>query len=144
MGQANASRCHILELLDPGSPAAAPTTLSEILPALYLAPAVFSRPLHDPGRHSGVRGGPGLTWFVIDAPGLATGRLTLADFGSNGHVRVSTLRRPWNMGQTMSFEQILGRYLSEVAESGIGGPPQYNEPYVLSLSLETLARFPFF
>jgi hypothetical protein len=71
--------------------------------------------------------GPGLTWFVTDEPGLTTGRLTLAQFGSNGNIRVSTLRRPWNMGQTMSFEQ-MGKYLSEIAESGIGGPPQYNEP----------------
>lgn len=38
--------------------------------------------------------GPGLTWFVIDERGLATGRLTLAEFGSNRLVRVSTLRRP--------------------------------------------------
>jgi hypothetical protein len=71
--------------------------------------------------------GPGLTWFVTDEPGLTTGRLTLAQFGSNGNIRVSTLRRPWNMGQTMSFEQ-MGKYLSEIAESGIGGPPLYNEP----------------
>jgi len=39
----------------------------------------------------------------------------------------------------MSFE--LGKYLSDIAESGIGGPPQYNEPYVLSLPPEILVRF---
>ncbi|KAB8204099.1 hypothetical protein BDV34DRAFT_226840 [Aspergillus parasiticus] len=134
-GAGDAPGCHFPELLGPGSPDAAPTTLNEILPALYLAPADFHALSMTRDGTVVFADGPGLTWFVIDAPGLATGRLTLAEFGSNGHVRVSTLRRPWNMGQTMSFEQILGRYLSEVAESGIGGPPQYNEPLDMDLPI---------
>ncbi|KAE8139388.1 hypothetical protein BDV38DRAFT_281156 [Aspergillus pseudotamarii] len=35
----------------------------------------------------------------------------------------------------MSFEQMLGKYLSEIAESGIGGPPQYNEPLDMDLPI---------
>ncbi|CAI7583801.1 unnamed protein product [Penicillium manginii] len=112
-------------LLNPGS--GAPITLSEVLPALYLHTAdLFVLSMTRDGTVV-FASGPGLTWFVTDEPGLTTGRLTLAQFGSNGNIRVSTLRRPWNMGQTMSFEQ-MGKYLSEIAESGIGGPPLYNEP----------------
>jgi hypothetical protein len=132
-GAGEAPNSHIPQLLDPGS--GAPITLSEVLPALYLHTADFFALSMTRDGTVVFADGPGLTWFVIDEPGLANGRLTLAEFGSNGHVRVSTLRRPWNMGQTMSFEQMLGKYLSEIAESGIGGPPQYNEPYVPPLSL---------
>jgi hypothetical protein len=132
-GAGEAPSSHIPQLLDPGS--GAPITLSEVLPALYLHTADFFALSMTRDGTVVFADGPGLTWFVIDEPGLATGRLTLAEFGSNGHVRVSTLRRPWNMGQTMSFEQMLGKYLSEIAESGIGGPPQYNQSYVLPLSL---------
>ena len=120
---------HIPQLLDPGS--GTPITLSEVLPAFYLHTANFFA-LSMTRDGTGVfADGPGVTWFVIDEPGLATGRLTPAKFGSNGHFRVSTLRRPWNIGPSMSFEQILGKFLCEIAESGIGGPPQYNERYVL-------------
>jgi hypothetical protein len=71
------------------------------------------------------------TWYVIDAPGLATGWMTLTEFGSNGNIRAFTLRQPWNMGQMMSFGQMLGRRALKLAMLGTGGPPQYNEPYVL-------------
>ncbi|KAB8274050.1 hypothetical protein BDV30DRAFT_238018 [Aspergillus minisclerotigenes] len=67
-GAGDASRCHIPELLDPGSPAAAPTMLSEILPALYLAPADFHALSMTRDGTVVFAGGPGLTWFVIDAP----------------------------------------------------------------------------
>ncbi|KAE8420130.1 hypothetical protein BDV36DRAFT_307184 [Aspergillus pseudocaelatus] len=116
-------------------PTTAPTTLSEILPALYLASADFHALSMARDGTVVFADGPDLTWFVIDAPELVTGRLTLVEFGSNGQARVSTLRRPWNMGQTMSFEQMLGKYLSEIAESGIGGPPQYNEPLDMDLPI---------
>ncbi|KAJ5852149.1 uncharacterized protein N7529_011534 [Penicillium soppii] len=69
------------------------------------------------------------TWYVIDAPGLATGWMTLTEFGSNGNIRAFTLRQPWNMGQMMSFGQMLGRRALKLAMLGTGGPPQYNEPY---------------
>jgi hypothetical protein len=124
-GAGQAPNSHIPQLLNPGS--GAPITLSEVLPALYLHMAdLFVLSMTRDGTVV-FASGPGLTWFVTDEPGLTTGRLTLAQFGSNGNIRVSTLRRPWNMGQTMSFEQ-MGKYLSEIAESGIGGPPLYNEP----------------
>ncbi|CEJ57727.1 hypothetical protein PMG11_06411 [Penicillium brasilianum] len=133
-GAGEAPSSHIPQLLDPGAGSGAPITLSEFLPALYLHTAHFFALSMTRDGTVIFADGPGLTWFVIDERGLATGRLTLADFGSNGLVHVSTLRRPWNMGQSMSFEQMLGRFLSEIAESGIGGPPQYNEPYVPPLS----------
>ncbi|KAJ5670162.1 uncharacterized protein N7477_005525 [Penicillium maclennaniae] len=109
-GAGDAPNCHIPELLGSSSPAAAPTTpttLSEVLPALYLHTADFHALSMTRDGTVVFADGPGLTWFVIDTPGLTTGRLTLAEFGSNGCIRVSTLRRPWNMGQTMSFEQML-------------------------------------
>ncbi|GJP90616.1 hypothetical protein CBS115989_10191 [Aspergillus niger] len=134
-GAGDAPRCHIPELLGCPPAATATTTLSEVLPALYLAPADY-RAISMTRQGTVVfADGPDLTWFVIDAPGLATGRLTLVEYGSNGDVRVSTLRRPWNMGQTMTFEQVLGKDLDEIAESGIGGPPQYNEPLDMNLPI---------
>ncbi|GKZ56347.1 hypothetical protein AnigIFM49718_001592 [Aspergillus niger] len=134
-GAGDAPRCHIPELLGCPPAATATTTLSEVLPALYLAPADY-RAISMTRQGTVVFADePDLTWFVIDAPGLATGRLTLVEYGSNGDVRVSTLRRPWNMGQTMTFEQVLGKDLDEIAESGIGGPPQYNEPLDMNLPI---------
>ncbi|KAE8329807.1 hypothetical protein BDV39DRAFT_191107 [Aspergillus sergii] len=105
-GAGDASSCHIPELF------------SSILHTLYLAPAdshAFSMTRNDTVVFAD---GPDLTWFVIDAPGLATGRLTLAEFG---------FQRP--------RPRILGRYLSEIAESGIGGSPQYNEPLDMDLPI---------
>ncbi|GLA14612.1 hypothetical protein AnigIFM62618_001049 [Aspergillus niger] len=127
-GAGTAPNYHLPDLLDCG-PTTPITTFDEILPSLYLTPADFHAISMTRQGTVVFANGPNLTWFVIDAPGLATGRLSLVDFSSNGHVRVSTLRRPWNMGQTMAFEQILGRYLGEIVESCIGGPPQYNEVY---------------
>ncbi|KAJ5771754.1 hypothetical protein N7520_002283 [Penicillium odoratum] len=72
--------------------------------------------------------GPDYTWYVINSPGLATGQITVAEFGSNGSVRDSTIRRAWNIGQIMSFGQNLGRRVVDLAMSAIRGPPQYNEP----------------
>lgn len=128
-GTDNAPRCHIPKLLGP----AAPTTLSEVLPSLYLSSASFSALSMTRCSALVFTNAPDHTWFVIDAPGLATGRLTLVEFGCNGHVCISTLRRPWNMGQTMVVDQILGRFFGEIADSGIGCPPQYNDPYVPAL-----------
>ncbi|GKZ68301.1 hypothetical protein AnigIFM50267_002979 [Aspergillus niger] len=134
-GAGTAPNYHLPDLLDCG-PTTPITTFDEILPSLYLTPADFHAISMTRQGTVVFANGPNLTWFVIDAPGLATGRLSLVDFSSNGHVRVSTLRRPWNMGQTMAFEQILGRYLGEIVESCIGGPPQYNE--VLDMDLPIL------
>ncbi|KAL3479704.1 hypothetical protein BJX99DRAFT_244642 [Aspergillus californicus] len=141
-GAGDAPCCHIPELLAGGCPPAATpitiTTLDEILPALYLAPASFHAISMTRQGTVVSADGPDLTWFVIDAPGLAMGCLAMVEFGCNGAVRVSTLRRPWNMGQTMTFEQVLGKYLDEIAESGIGGPPQYNEPLDMDLPIVEL------
>lgn len=73
----------------------------------------------------------GYTWFVIDKLGLETGRLALVEYTSSGVIKASTLCRPWNMGQVMSFAQILGRSVSESAQSSIGGHEHYNQPYVM-------------
>ncbi|KAF7167883.1 hypothetical protein CNMCM5623_001030 [Aspergillus felis] len=123
-GAGDAPRCHIPELLD----LAEPTALSEILPALYLNRADFHALSMTRCGTVVFADGPDYTWYVIDAPGLATGRITIVEFGSNGHVRESILRRPWNMGQVISFGQILGRRVVDLAESSIGGPPRINEP----------------
>ncbi|KAK6832112.1 hypothetical protein RU639_002554 [Aspergillus parasiticus] len=107
-GAGDAPGCHFPELLGPGSPDAAPTTLNEILPALYLAPADFHALSMTRDGTVVFADGPGLTWFVIDAPGLVTGRLTLAEFGSNGHRSRRVRHR---------------------------GPPQYNEPLDMDLPI---------
>ncbi|KAJ5537875.1 hypothetical protein N7494_007354 [Penicillium frequentans] len=91
---------------------ATPIALSDFLPELYLASADF---------HA-------LSMTRSGTPGLATGRITVAEFGSNGSVRDSVIRRAWNMGHIMSFSQNLGRRVGYLAMSAIGGPPQYNEP----------------
>ena len=46
--------------------------------------------------------GPDYTWYVIEEPELATGRMMIAEFGSDGSVRDSIVRRAWNMGQVMN------------------------------------------
>lgn len=133
-GAGYAPRCHIPELLD----LAAPTALSEVLPALYLNKADFHA-LSMTRRGTVVfADGPDYRWYVIDAPGLATGQMAIVEFGSNGQVRDSILRRPWNIGQVVLFGE-MGRRVADLAESSIGGPPRINEPYVLFPRF--LARF---
>jgi hypothetical protein len=61
--------------------------------------------------------------------------MALVEYASNGDVKASTLCQPWNMGQAMSFGQILGRRVSELALSGIGGHEGYNRPYGMPLIL---------
>ncbi|KAJ5443564.1 uncharacterized protein N7458_007436 [Penicillium daleae] len=122
-GAGYAPRCHIPELLD----LAAPTALSEVLPALYLNQADFHA-LSMTRRGTVVfADGPDYSWYVIDAPGLATGQMAIVEFGSNGQVRDSILRRPWNIGQVVLFGE-MGRRVADLAESSIGGPPRINEP----------------
>ncbi|RAH51923.1 hypothetical protein BO85DRAFT_473108 [Aspergillus piperis CBS 112811] len=102
-GAGTAPNYHLPDLLGCGPTTRPITTYDEILPSLYLTPADFHALSMTRQGTVVFDNGPNLTWFVIDAPGLATGRLALVDFSSNGHVRVSTLRRPWNMGQTMAL-----------------------------------------
>ncbi|KAJ5948569.1 hypothetical protein N7454_001876 [Penicillium verhagenii] len=130
-GVGNAPQCHIPEFVSRATPIA----LDEILSELYLFSADFHALSMTRAGTVVFADGPYYTWYVIDEPGLLTGRLTLAEFGSNGSVRASTLRRPWNMGQTMSFSQIMGRRVLELSMSGIGGPPQYNEPLDMDLPI---------
>jgi hypothetical protein len=125
-GAGDAPRCHIPELISRTTPIA----LSEIFSELYLFSADFHALSMTRDGTVVFAEGPYYTWYVIDEPWLLTGRMTLAEFGSNGNVRASTPRRPWNMGQTMLFSQIMGRRVLELSISGVGGPPQYNEPYV--------------
>ncbi|KAJ5623527.1 hypothetical protein N7490_012132 [Penicillium lividum] len=123
-GAGNAPRYHIPEFLN----LATPIALSDILSELYLASADFHALSMTRSGTVVFADGPDYTWYVIDEPGLTTGRITVAEFGSNGSVRDSTIRRAWNMGQIMSFGQNLGRRVVDLAMSAIGGPPQYNEP----------------
>ncbi|KAE8358071.1 hypothetical protein BDV27DRAFT_163922 [Aspergillus caelatus] len=84
----------------------------EILPALYLAAVDFNGLVMT--RHgTAVFDVPGHAWFVVDPPGLATGRITIVTFRSNGSVRASASRRPWNIGQVMGFMQ-MGRLVSDL------------------------------
>ena len=70
-------------------------------------------------------------WLVIDQAGLDTGRLMLLQFQPNGQSLLSTLRRPFNLGDVIAFHygQALG--LEDIVEKDIGGPEHMNEPYVL-------------
>ncbi|RLL94866.1 hypothetical protein CFD26_103984 [Aspergillus turcosus] len=52
-------------------------------------------------------------------------------YTSSGDIKASILRWPWNMGQVISFGQILGRSVPELAQSSIGGHEHYNQPYVM-------------
>jgi hypothetical protein len=123
-GAGNAPRCHIPEFLN----LATPIALSDILSELYLASADFHALSMTRSGTVVFADGPDYTWYVIEEPELATGRMTIAEFGSDGSVRDSIVRRAWNMGQVMAFGQSLGRRVADLEESCIGGPPQYNEP----------------
>jgi hypothetical protein len=85
---------------------ATPIALSDILPELYLASADFHALSMTRCGTVVFADGPDYTWYVIDEPGLATERITVAEFGSNGSVRNSTIRRAWNICQIMSLGQI--------------------------------------
>ncbi|KAJ5910792.1 uncharacterized protein N7473_000095 [Penicillium subrubescens] len=115
-GAGYAPRCHVPELLD--------------LPArtaLYLNQADFHA-LSMTRRGTVVfADGPDYSWYVIDTPGLAIGQMAIVEFGSNGQVRDSILRRPWNIGLVVLFGE-MGRRVADLAESSIGGPPRINEP----------------
>ncbi|KAE8326655.1 hypothetical protein BDV39DRAFT_193490 [Aspergillus sergii] len=131
-----APRCHIPEFLASSSSSSSSSTtitLHEVLPALYLAAADFNGLLMT-RQGTAVFDVPGHAWFVIDPPGLATGRITIVAFGSNASVRASASRRPWNIGQVMGFMQ-MGRLVSDIVDSSIGGPPQYNEPLDMDLPI---------
>ncbi|KAJ5754655.1 hypothetical protein N7533_004198 [Penicillium manginii] len=130
-GAGNAPRCHIPEFLN----LATPIALSDILSELYLASADFHALSMTRSGTVVFADGPDYTWYLIEGPGLATGRMTVAEFGSNGSVRDSLVRRAWNMGPIMSFGQDLGRRVVDLAESAIGGPPQYNEPLDMDLPI---------
>ncbi|KAJ5936333.1 hypothetical protein N7454_005631 [Penicillium verhagenii] len=128
-GAGNALRCHIPEFLN----LATPIALGDILSELYLASADFHALSMTRSGTVVFADGPDYTWYVIEGPGLATGRMTVAEFGSNGSVRDSLVRRAWNMGPIMSFGQDLGRRVVDLAELAIGGPPQYDEPLDMDL-----------
>lgn len=123
-GAGNAPRCHIPAFLN----LATPIATSDILSELYLTSADFHALSMTRSGTVVFADGPDYTWYVIDEPGLATGRITIAEFGSDGSVRDSIIRRAWNMGPIMAFGQSLGRRVSDLDESSIGGPPPYNEP----------------
>ncbi|KAJ6133721.1 hypothetical protein N7523_000043 [Penicillium sp. IBT 18751x] len=123
-GPGHAPRSHIPEFLN----LATPIALSDILSELYLSSADFHALSMTRSGTVVFADGPDYTWYVIEEPELATGRMTIAEFGSDGSVRDSIVRRAWNMGQVMAFGQSLGWRVADLEESCIGGPPQYNEP----------------
>ncbi|OJJ98928.1 hypothetical protein ASPACDRAFT_53104 [Aspergillus aculeatus ATCC 16872] len=82
--------CHIPKLLNYLLTATSITILNEILLMLTV---VFAD-------------GPDLAWFVVNAPGLATGRLILIKFICNEHIR-----------------HVLEKNFGKTAESGIEGLP---------------------
>lgn len=106
-------------------------SLAHVLPALFLETADFHVISMTRSGTVVFTNWAGYPWFAIDQMGLETGRLALVEYTSSGDIKASTLRRPWNMGQVMSFGQILGRSVSELAQSGIGGHEHYNQPYVM-------------
>lgn len=72
-------------------------------------------------------------WFVIDQAGLDTGRLMLLQFQPNGQSLLSTLRRPFNLGEAIAFHKGQALGLEDIVEQDIGGPEHMNEPYVYFL-----------
>lgn len=123
-GAGQAPRCHIPEFLN----LAKPIALSDMLSELYLASADFHSLSMTRSGTVVFAEGPDYTWYMIEEAELARGRLTIAEFGSNGSVRNSIIRRAWNMGPIMAFGQNLGRRVADLEDSCIGGPPPYNEP----------------
>lgn len=110
-------------------------SLAHVLPALFLEAANFHVISMTRSGTVVFANCAGYPWFVIDQTGLETGRLALVEYTSSGDIKASTLRRPCNMGQVMSFGQILGRSVSELAQSSIGGHEHYNQPYVMPVFL---------
>ncbi|GIK03451.1 hypothetical protein Aspvir_007522 [Aspergillus viridinutans] len=129
-GAGQAPGCHIRL----SSPLIRPR-VSHVLPALFLETADFNVISMTRSGTVVFANGAGYTWFVIDQTGLETGRMALVEYASNGDIKASTLRRPWNMEQVMSFGQILGRSVSELAQSGIGGHEGYNQPLDMDLPI---------
>ncbi|RHZ57673.1 uncharacterized protein CDV56_104573 [Aspergillus thermomutatus] len=140
-GAGQAPGCHIPTLITPNPSTTGLSAhgdslgLADVLPALFLETADFH-------AISMTRTGTvvfatwaGYSWFVIDQTGLDTGRMALVEYSSSGGIKASTLRRPWNMGQVMSFGQILGRSVSELAQSSIGGHEHYNQPLDMDLPI---------